>query len=85
MKIHSVFDPEFRAYGQIVDGMLDTAKIKAFKAPAGTLVEIYATTLHYAPCHCASEKGFRVLVALPQGTNTDKPVIANKSSEDKRL
>ena len=32
-------------------GMLDTAKVKAFHVPAGVLVEIYATTLHYAPCH----------------------------------
>ena len=24
MKIHSVFDPEFKPYGQIVDGMEDT-------------------------------------------------------------
>ena len=35
----------------IEDGKLDTAKVKAFRAPAGTLVEVYATTLHYAPCH----------------------------------
>lgn len=69
----------------IVDGVLDTAKVKAFRAPAGVLVEVYATTLHYAPCHCDPEKGFRVLVALPMGTNTDKPVMRNKSTEDKRL
>ena len=70
---------------EIVDGVLDTAKVKAFKAPAGVLVEVYATTLHYAPCHCDLEKGFRVLVALPQGTNTDKPVIQNRTTEDKLL
>ena len=70
---------------EIENGVLDTAKVKAFKAPAGVLVEVYATTLHYAPCHCDASKGFRVLVALPQGTNTDKPAISNKSSEDKRL
>ena len=49
----------------ITDGKLDTAKVKAFRAPAGTLVEVYATTLHYAPCHVDPAKGFRVLVALP--------------------
>ena len=49
------------------------------------LLEGYATTLHYAPCHCDEGKGFRVLVALPQGTNTDKPMITNKSPEDKLL
>lgn len=70
---------------EIEDGVLDTAKVKAFKAPAGVLVEVYATTLHYAPCHCDAGKGFRVLVALPRYTNTDKPVIENKSTEDRRL
>ena len=70
---------------EIVNGVLDTANIKAFKAPAGVLVEVYATTLHYAPCHCDPSKGFRVMVALPMGTNTDKPAITNKSTEDKLL
>jgi hypothetical protein len=54
-------------------GRLDTGTVKAFRAPAGVMVELYATTLHYAPCHTDPEKGFRVLVALPMGTNTDKP------------
>ena len=67
------------------DGKLDTAKVKAFRAPAGTLVECYATTLHYAPCHCDASKGFRVLIALPWLTNTDKPAIKELSSEDKLL
>lgn len=70
---------------EIENGVLDTAKVRAFRVPAGVLVEVYATTLHYAPCHCDESKGFRVLVALPQGTNTDKPAIENKSSEDKLL
>ncbi len=50
---------------------LDTAKVKAFRVPAGVLVEVYATTLHYAPCHADPSKGFRVLIALPDRTNTD--------------
>lgn len=70
---------------EIENGVLDTAKVRAFRVPAGVLVEVYATTLHYAPCHCDESKGFRVLVALPQGTNTDKPAIENKSSEDNLL
>ena len=71
--------------GDIVDGVLDTATIKAFKAPAGVLIEVFATALHYAPCHCDPEKGFRVMVALPMGTNTEKPNITPKSPEDKLL
>ena len=55
----------------IVDGVLDTAKVAAFKAPAGVLVECYATTLHYAPCSAKLGQGFRVLIALPEKTNTD--------------
>ena len=35
---------------EIEDGQLDTAKVKAFRVPAGTAVEVYGTTLHYAPC-----------------------------------
>ena len=57
--------------GEIVNGRLDTSCVKAFRVPAGVLVEVYATTLHYAPCHVDPEKGFQVLVALPEGTNTD--------------
>lgn len=70
---------------EIVDGVLDTAKIKAFRVPAGVMVEVYATTLHYAPCHCDPQKGFRVLVALPKGTNTDKPNMAAQTPEDRLL
>ena len=67
---------------EIVEGILDTAKVKAFKVPAGVLVEVFATTLHYAPCHCNADKGFRVLVALPWLTNTDRPVMKNRTGED---
>lgn len=67
---------------EIADGVLDTAKVKAFWVPAGVMVEVYATTLHYAPCHMDAAKGFRVLVALPQGTNTDKPNFVPKNWED---
>lgn len=48
---------------------LDTAKVKAFLAPAGVLIETFATTFHYTPCHADEAAGFRVLVALPRGTN----------------
>ncbi|MBQ6322165.1 MAG: DUF4867 family protein, partial [Lachnospiraceae bacterium] len=46
------------------DGKLDTAKVKAFKAPVGVLIECYATTLHYAPCSAKVGQGFRVLVGI---------------------
>ena len=37
-------------------------------APAGTGVEVFATSLHYAPCGVDGQ-GFQVAIVLPQGTN----------------
>lgn len=51
-----------------VDHTYDTSKVEAFLVPAGTAVEVYATTLHYAPCD-VDGKGFQVTVVLPRGTN----------------
>ena len=70
---------------EIQDGVLDTSKVRAFWVPAGVMVECFATTLHYAPCHTDAEKGFRVLVALPQGTNTEGPTFEPRSWEDRLL
>lgn len=67
------------------NGKLDTAKVKAFSVPAGVLVELYATTLHYAPCSEKIGSPFHVMVALPKGTNTDKPVFTGGNAEDSRL
>ena len=70
---------------EIEDGKLDTGKVKAFRAPAGVAVEVYATSLHYAPCHVDAEKGFRVAVVLPRGTNTSAPSITAANKEDRML
>ena len=70
---------------QIEDGKFDTDLVKAFLVPAGTVVEVFATTLHYAPCSAKLGQGFKVLVALPRGTNTDKPQFAPKNYEDTLL
>ena len=52
------------------DFTYDTAKVEAFLLPKGMAVEIYATTLHYAPCQ-ASDEGFQVSIILPKGTNME--------------
>lgn len=70
---------------EIVDGILDTARVKAFQVPAGVLVEVYATTLHYAPCHTDPAKGFRVAVVLPRGTNTEKPALTGDYGDSNLL
>lgn len=66
---------------EIEDGKLDTAKVKAFRVPAGAVVEVYGTTLHYAPCQLTAD-GFRVAVVLPKGTNTEKPAYESQNEED---
>ena len=43
---------------------------KAFYLPEGTVIECFATTLHFCPCQ-VSDEGFGLVVALPYGTNTD--------------
>ncbi len=70
---------------EIENGVLDTEKVKAFRVPGGIFVEVYATTLHYAPCHENEADGFRVAVVLPKGTNTAKPDIAIRNEEDRLL
>ena len=66
------------------DFTYDTSKIEIFKAEAGTCVEFYGTTLHYAPCSIDG-KAFKVAVILPKGTNTDAPCLSGTFPEDKLL
>ena len=53
----------------------DTDNIQAFFVPAGTVYEMYATTLHYAPCS----------VILPKGTNADLEKKPQGAEEDPLL
>ncbi len=56
----------------------DTGRVEAFLVPEGTAVELYATTLHYAPCQ-ADDDGFCTAVILPKGTNA--PLTGATESE----
>lgn len=67
------------------DFTYDTSKLEAFAAPAGAVVELYGTTLHYAPCNAEGKDGFRVVIILPKGTNTDAPTVSGKLPEDKLM
>lgn len=66
------------------DFTYDTSKIEAFLLPAGTVAEVYATTLHYAPCG-VDGAGFRCVVVLPRDTNLDLEVQPDTAKEDKLL
>lgn len=61
----------------------DTSKVEAFLLPKGCGVELYATTLHYAPCN-AKESGFRCVVVLPKDTNLPLDE-AHAKGEDKLI
>lgn len=65
------------------DFTYDTSKVEAFFVPAGTMIEVYATTLHYAPCGVDGE-GFKCVVVLPRGTNYDVTPESDEG-EDKLL
>jgi len=52
----------------IKKGRFNTNKVKAFFLEKGDTVEIYATTLHYAPCE--AKGSFNCIIVLPRGTNT---------------
>ena len=66
------------------DFTYETSKVEAFLVPAGTGIEIYGTTLHYAPCN-VNENKFCTAVILPKGTNEDAPAPQNNTAEDKLL
>lgn len=66
------------------DFTYDTANVKAFLLPAGTAVEVYATTLHYAPCG-VDGAGFQVAIVLPKGTNYELPAGKLSAEGEDRL
>lgn len=72
------------------DNSYDTSRVEAFFFKKGTAVELYATTLHYAPCTAPGSEGFKVGVVLPRGTNyplkeAHKPIEDGASDEDALL
>ncbi|HJB00515.1 MAG TPA: DUF4867 family protein [Candidatus Mediterraneibacter merdavium] len=66
------------------EDIYDTDKVEAFFIPEGTAVELYATTLHYAPCS-VNEGGFRCVVVLPKGTNEELPFEPERIGENRLL
>lgn len=65
-------------------GTYDTSKVEAFLIPAGTGIEVYATTLHYAPCG-VGQAGFRCVVVLPKDTNLELEQKPGTEGEDRLL
>lgn len=66
------------------DFQYDSANVEAFLVPAGTAVEVFADTLHYAPCN-TEESGFRMVVILPKGTNLDLMKKHENATDEEKL
>lgn len=62
----------------------DTDKMEMFFVPKGTAVELYATTLHYAPCSVNGQR-FRCGVILPKGTNESLVQVPSRQGENQLL
>ena len=68
------------------DFTYDTAQLEAFVVPAGTAVELYATTLHYVPIGTKeNDYAFKMGVVLPFGTNFPLGVTLGAEAEKEKL
>ena len=68
------------------DFTYDTAQLEAFFVPAGTAVELYATTLHYVPIGTKeNDYSFKMGVVLPFGTNFPLGVTLGAEAEKEKL
>ena len=52
----------------IQSGRVHSSCVKTFFVPAGTVIEVFATTLHFCPCEVSAD-GFGCVVGLLKGTN----------------
>jgi hypothetical protein len=68
----------------ISENKYESSKVEAFYIPRGASVEIYGTTLHFAPCKL-SEEGFKCVVILPKGTNLEISKEGKKTKEGELL
>lgn len=70
--------------GQLEDGKLKSEDVVGFYLPENVLVEIFPMVLHFAPCR-VREDGFRCLVILEKGTNTDIDGIDTAAPGEQKL
>ena len=69
----------------IKNNTFSSSRVKAFVVPAGTACELYATTLHFAPCK-VSDDGYKSIIVLPYATNLPLDKLPEaRNDEDKLL
>lgn len=66
----------------IVNNQYDTSKVEVFYLRKGDAVELFQTTLHFAPSRVQTEI-FKSIIILTKGTNTDliTPVLQGEGEE----
>jgi hypothetical protein len=52
----------------VVNNKFNAGNVEIFFVEKGTAVQLYETTLHFAPCK-TNQEGFKCVVVLPRGTN----------------
>lgn len=68
-------------YGCMKDFTLDVSHVEAFFVPSGTALELKPTALHLAPSKVC-DAGFKAVIVLPLGTNTDLPADIQRQTND---
>lgn len=60
----------------------DLSKLELFFCPGGTAIELNAQTLHDSPFSTDMTVGFRMIIGLPRGTNSEMTPIPRLNGED---
>lgn len=68
----------------IKDNTYFTSQAEVFYVKKGTAIEMYQTTLHLSPCR-VHDDGFKGIVILPEGTNTELLSKTTASSGEEQL
>ncbi len=73
-------------YADLQNFVMDSKNVKAFFMPKGCAIELKPTALHLAPCKL-SDAGFKSIIVLPKGVNTDLPANCpiQKNDPESRL
>ncbi len=69
---------------EIENNSIDVSRGKVFYVPEGCAVELYGTTMHLSPLK-TSDEGFKAVVVLPKGINTDLHDKSDEEGEDELL
>lgn len=66
---------------RVQDKEYDVKDVEVFYVPKGTALQLYETTLHFSPCK-VSGSGFKCVVVLPKGTNTELKTFEAATPKD---